>query len=251
MSHLLGGGLYSLAVILASGYILHDAALIRHKLYLPPPIPYFRILVFGLIVWWIVLLVGGLALRLPDDLIFNSWGRAILDPDFAHMPHPLVVFIAACVFRLIADVLDRLIRLSSKLDIRLRIKQSEVSDIHRLMCEANAFEIPVLLTLRNRKAYIGKVFYLSPSASKQEPWIRLAPWQSGYRDEQTGSLQITTDYKSALNNAPQGADWEHSVSMWIPSRDIVTFQLFNPDLYRAFQPLEFGDSTTDSVTTRT
>lgn len=237
MSVLIGEGLYSLAVILASGYILHDGKWWRHILRsAPPPIPYFRMLAIGLIAWWVV------PPALVYGTVFFAW----------HIPpayHPQMVFSVALIIRVFADITYHAVCLNPEWKTALIMRQFGMSDFRKLISEAVKRGAFIMLTLRNRKVYIGETFHLDLEASGQENWIRLTPAKSGYRNEATGQLHITTDYESALGLAADGAHQKDGVSMCIPARDVVTFQLFDHELYRAFESVEL-DNDSASVTSR-
>ena len=271
MSGLLGAGLFSLAVILTSGFILHNSELTRSALRLSPrPIPYFRILVIGLIIWWVAPKVAFPALEWVlrfTNVSDDAWRQTILTLDFAGTHRPQTVFVGAFITRILADILFYLFfslgacctafktwQLEQKnfRDIwwteftrTLRTWQAKGSDIGKLICDAIGRKTLIMLTLNNRKVYIGRPFHLSLGTSEPDRWIRLIPWKSGYRDEETGQLQITTDYENALSNITTETHLME-LSMSIPVHDIVTFQPFNPELYRVFRSVEFDNSFTSS-----
>lgn len=238
MSTLIGEGLYSLAIILASGYILHDGKWWRHILRsAPPPIPYFRMLAIGLLAWWIV----------PPAAIYST---VFFEWNIPQTYHPQMVFSVALIIRVFSDITYRLVCFNPEWKTALIMRQFGISDFRKLISEAVKRGTFIMLTLRNRKVYIGKTFHLDLAASGQENWIRLTPSKSGYRNETTGQLHITTDYENALYLTAGGAHQKDGVSMCIPVRDVVTFQLFDHELYRTFQSVEFDNSTTSGFSPR-
>ena len=99
--------------------------------------------------------------------------------------------------------------------------------IGHLMVDTAATKEFVEISLKNRKSYIGIPIYWNNAAGKH---IELMPYWSGYRQEDTQQLRITTDYSSAVTEHK-----ERDIRLIIPSSEIASARPFNHSLYRRFQ----------------
>ena len=124
----------------------------------------------------------------------------------------------------------------------LRRLELEGQELEKMICKSIiSEEILLMLTLRNRKVYIGLPNQLFPDESgHNDRWIKIIPLRSGYRDEETGGLTLTTDYKSALRGEVEWREAE-DIAMCIPLRDIVSCQFYSPDLYSRFRADQFRE----------
>jgi len=97
----------------------------------------------------------------------------------------------------------------------------------------------LLITLDNRKAYIGwpvdTFDFSQPDTAKKH--LRIVPMMSGYRDPATMCLNITTDYLATLAETSSSNQDEHKglLAVVIPVEKIAMLQNFDLDLYRLFQ----------------
>lgn len=97
----------------------------------------------------------------------------------------------------------------------------------------DAFEENALVevTLANRKCYIGLPFDSGVSTPKDAD-ISLVPFISGYRDERTLSLKITTFYASALREViERGQSPEDELQVVVPKDQIMSARKFDMDRY--------------------
>jgi hypothetical protein len=62
----------------------------------------------------------------------------------------------------------------------------------KLLDEAAVRELPVMLTMQNRKVYVGSVI---AQPSPNYPYTRILPWASGYRRERSLTVRFTTAYR--------------------------------------------------------
>ena len=97
----------------------------------------------------------------------------------------------------------------------------------------DAFEENALVevTLANRKCYIGLPFDSGVSTPKDAD-ISLVPFISGYRDERTLSLRMTTFYAGALREAiERGEGPENELQVVVPKDQIMSARKFDMDRY--------------------
>ena len=84
--------------------------------------------------------------------------------------------------------------------------------------------------MRNGKSYIG--FPLKNEAFiHSDADVRVIPVLSGYRKKETRELEITTNYSAVIRSLGAGAE---SLTVVLPSREIVSARLFDPELYEIF-----------------
>ena len=95
------------------------------------------------------------------------------------------------------------------------------------------------LSLRSGKAYIGFALR-SRMIRRGESDVALIPLASGYRDEKTHGLVITTNYapvlKECLDPDLQVFDLiREDFRVVVPASEIVSARIFSPEIYRRFQ----------------
>ena len=103
-------------------------------------------------------------------------------------------------------------------------------------------EIPVSLTLKTGKVYIGLVA-MCPNPSREPVAVTLLPMLSGNRDAD-GRLTLTTDYDAVYSTLRAGramqlglsADWESQIKLQIRADEIVTVALFSTAIFAEFNP---------------
>ena len=104
----------------------------------------------------------------------------------------------------------------------------------RLAQTALRREMPISLTLKTRKVYIGYVVQ-TPNLKLAEQYIHVLPLVSGYRDPTTLALKLTADYASVYAKANVNVD---DFSITIPLASIDSANLFDPDAYELFVEAE-------------
>lgn len=119
-----------------------------------------------------------------------------------------------------------------------------LSDLDRLLQNAQRSDMPVSITLNTGKVYIGLVVRIS-DPDRPPPSIVLFPMLSGHRDA-AGSLTITTDYEKvydALDESPEKAAslglpriWEPNFYLVLRADQIVSATMFSPAVYSEFNP---------------
>ena len=115
--------------------------------------------------------------------------------------------------------------------------------IELLINESFSQSLPIHLSLRSGKSYIGYVIE-SHFNLLNDSDISLFPVASGYRDKDTQKLVITTNYSSIIE--------EFSVESWerdlydfrivIPMSEIVSARYFDRKVYDRFQEYESTDN---------
>ncbi len=87
------------------------------------------------------------------------------------------------------------------------------------------------LSLRSGKSYIG--FALESGIAKSgDSDISMIPMASGYRNEETLELEITTNYAPVIEDSE--LDYT-DFRVVIPKSEIVSTRLFDPEIYQRFQ----------------
>lgn len=95
----------------------------------------------------------------------------------------------------------------------------------------------VMVTLDNRKVYVGYVAGLWEPRSTRRGF-GLIPALSGYRDQDTMQLTITTFYNifsATIEEAAEGSSEQFKLEMMIPYSRVSTVAIFDPDAFEAFQ----------------
>ena len=106
-----------------------------------------------------------------------------------------------------------------------------------LISDALRNQLPIEISLRSRKLYIG--FVTGQNATRHsDTAVSLFPLYSGHRDEDNLNLTIDIDYGHTLRRFFD-AEWEHwspnDFRIVIPVGEIVSARQFDTDVYRAFQ----------------
>ena len=112
--------------------------------------------------------------------------------------------------------------------------------VELLIAESIADQKPVELSLKSGKSYIGLALESGIERSGESD-IALVPLASGYRDETTHELRITTYYSPVIGRALRR--WKltyEDFRIVIPKPEIVSARLFFPEAYRLFQRQRVG-----------
>ena len=119
----------------------------------------------------------------------------------------------------------------------LRAAEDNGDLLELLIKESYEREIPVELSLRSRKSYIG--FALRHKPTVEDSDIALILIASGYRSKDTYELKVTTNYAPAISeyvNSSELSDQDiKDFRIVIPRAEIMSARLFYPDLYKRFQ----------------
>jgi len=100
----------------------------------------------------------------------------------------------------------------------------------RLAHTALRREMPISLTLKTRKVYIGYVVQ-TPNLRLAEQYIHVLPLVSGYRESTTLELKLTADYAKVYATGKVNVD---DFSITIPLASIDSANLFDPNAYELF-----------------
>lgn len=122
------------------------------------------------------------------------------------------------------------------------------NDFERLIFRAIKRVMPLYLTLRNNKVYVGYVIRtIDPANERKE--IRILPLLSGYRDKDNCRVYFTTKYDKiyrSIKEQQEGNLPEDDVShlaygdfeIVIPVSEIITSSLFDLSAYNRFSPAD-------------
>jgi hypothetical protein len=100
----------------------------------------------------------------------------------------------------------------------------------RLAQTALRREMPISLTLKTRKVYIGYVVQ-TPNLKLAEQYIHLLPLVSGYREPTTLALKLTADYAKVYATGEVDVD---DFAITIPLASIDSANLFDSNAYELF-----------------
>lgn len=100
-------------------------------------------------------------------------------------------------------------------------------------------EIPVALSLKSGKVYIGYITAEGDTNTNERKQVRLLPMLSGYRHADTKELTITTNYAATI----QELDYKLPVpyDIIIPIAEIETARFHDKTLFHGFQSSEVKD----------
>jgi len=126
------------------------------------------------------------------------------------------------------------------------------TEFERLMLSALDHQMPIAVTLKSRKVYVGRITGMPPILEVQKLTdIRLLPYVSGYRDEKSFAYKFTTTYvdvcQRILDAAVQGDEWNgdpifkrlrlQNFEIVIPLAEITTAHMFEGRLYANYGDL--------------
>lgn len=113
--------------------------------------------------------------------------------------------------------------------------------VELLIADSRAREKPVELSLRSGKCYIGFASGFPVEGGiirRDESDVALIPIASGYRDNDTKELKITTNYAPVIQawlaeSEPDSSDKDFSIVF--PISEIVSARIFLPDAFPLFR----------------
>ena len=123
-------------------------------------------------------------------------------------------------------------------EINKMILDSIDSSMDYLIFDAMIHKQLLQITMQSRKAYIGLVTKFNfPETRKVD--ILMLPFYSGYRDEQTQKLTITTNYRFLIDNyyldfLPETGNF----SIALRTSDIVSVRKFHEKIHESFEKQE-------------
>lgn len=249
-NHVWTGGFFYVAIILASGFVLCYWEPFRSYLRRQPaPVPYFtflavgvtwfalashyigidanqgvgqydtqlHIFIYALVVGFVLFFLGGITWE------FLRFIRDLLRPLARYILRPLVQLTWEPIWERIRKwtIIKEWIK-------RRESRKGKGWEFENMVNEAVSKENMVMLTLGNQKVYVGTPSRMTRDESGQDRWIRILPWQSGYRDKKTSELNLTLKYQS--EKLDDEKKWSQ-LTMCIPIREVISVQPFNQDIY--------------------
>lgn len=103
--------------------------------------------------------------------------------------------------------------------------------------------MPILIILKSRKAYVGFISKLPYEVEKEERNMEILPLRSGYRDENTLSLDLNNNYDEIWDEIVNVEDNEINIEdpealehfgVIINWNDIETSSIWIPEIYHRF-----------------
>lgn len=123
-----------------------------------------------------------------------------------------------------------------------KIIKERGSELDNFLNDAINESKQVSITLKNNKVYIGFIttVYLTVSMLEDRPkFIKLLPTLSGYRDERTKKLNLTTTYTAIYEELYDNEDFVvEDFQIVIPVSEIFTTNYFDLTAYQKFNELE-------------
>lgn len=121
---------------------------------------------------------------------------------------------------------------------RLYEQAIEYQALERVLLDSLVQDIPVRITLVDRKVYVG--FVLSaPDPTMPRRWLRMLPLVSGYRDRETLRYAFTTFYEPVYEEFvgdtvdTEAVDPRFQIAL--PADRIASIGLFDFETYESFQ----------------
>ena len=208
--------------VLASGYIIYDAPILR--LWLSKSagyVLYFRIITTGLIL--VILSAVLLHPFTPNDVPILDF---TLTPEHA----PIVAFVVALGLRGLAEFGTSIYgKRQPKWKEKLNRKRLDEKGLDQFIYDRINNEEMIMVTLENKKVYIG--WPLEAPNNEDNKWLRLTPYWSGYRDEES-NVTVQVDYSTVFGTPPP----DDRNRMLIPVEKIVTAQPFDDEIFKKFNP---------------
>jgi len=108
------------------------------------------------------------------------------------------------------------------------------NEIEKLFKDSATKNYLIQINLKSNKVYIGFVARIPPP--RQSDYYELLPVLSGYRDDLTKEMKITTEYYNALNKYQNNFEKSGNFNMniLIKADQILSARAFDPDIYSEF-----------------
>ena len=142
-------------------------------------------------------------------------------------------------------------------EVERKIVDEQGSLIELLIAESIGRGKLVEVSLRNGKSYIG--FALQSRVTRHpDSHVSIFPVSSGYRDNDTQELRVTTQYAPVVwrhiqdMQDSEAAEFDpiNDLRVVIPRSEIVSARLFDPDLHDRFQEAANPPRAVESAPTR-
>lgn len=160
--------------------------------------------------------------------------------------------LTACLLGLVAwKPLNKLLLPYSAAIDRL-YKHDHISALEQLLYESMLEVSQIQVTLDDGKIYIGWPVHISARLSESDTYLQILPLSSGYRDERTKQVEITTHYDEVydrLSTALDPAELDFVPEDFIkvvPISRIVVVGKFHPNVYTIFNSSKANETETSS-----
>ncbi|HBS3049474.1 TPA: hypothetical protein MAE92_005542, partial [Klebsiella pneumoniae] len=126
------------------------------------------------------------------------------------------------------------------------VKAVHHDPLESLLIEAAVRKMPVIITLGSRKFYVGIVDCPQFEHGKTD-YLQMLPLLSGYRDKDTLTVNVTTNYKrhymdsGILGGAGDGQITLADFRTLVPKDEIEGISFFDTDTYSQFKAKEEAD----------
>lgn len=104
------------------------------------------------------------------------------------------------------------------------------NELQRTLTRAAEDEMPISVTLDNRKTYVGLVGFV-PTLNPNDQYFSIIPFFSGYREKDTLDLFFTVDYLDVYKRA--GVD-QNKFLLVLPIAKVTALSFFDPSVYPSF-----------------
>lgn len=216
------GDVSSLILILATGYLLYA-------------IPFRRLLFReheGYTLYFVLLILGVVFYLLHAIFPCFSW----LEERSSINTTALTAFLHALLLNIIAMFALYIVKLTNHQlyeQYMLRIMENIQLHFEAHVYQAMINKEMLLITLDNKKTYIGSVLKYTGHESKAEKWLTMKPAFSGYRDETSNTMKISVTYNSKLKNSTErlSNDKFDKYKISFPISRIVSLQNFDIQEY--------------------
>ena len=214
-----GGFLMATLPVLASGYLIYDAPLLR--LWFSKTsgyVLYFRIIAIGLFLTFVLGLIS---------YLFTFPKVPFLDLPLHYESAPIIALFVAGFFRFMSAVVVICFKkCNPQWEKKFILKILSEKELDQFIYERIINNQMIMVTLENQKVYMG--WPIEAPDNEENKWLRLTPEWSGHRDEKS-MITIQVNYSKVMNNSPIDQNY-----MLIPVEKIVTVQLFDEEIFRKF-----------------
>ena len=183
----------------------------------------FRSAVVGLVLFFIAHFIAEWTNHLYPQLCV-AWKKFM---PFGYSPTTMLTIILGLIYPPISN------QFCTKEEAALIAAKEAGSLIEPLLDKAVERGMTVEISLKNRKSYIGYVIQNDVIGAIRAD-IAVVPIWSGYRQQDTNELEITTDYSSVVFGYIN-RDRLEDFKIILPLSEVVSARLFDPAVYDLFQ----------------
>lgn len=237
-------GPFIIVIILVSGYIVTRSFLpLRYRIVRESGYHiYLRSGLAGFIVF-IISFLSFVIIDLYDlpSLLMNTLNIAISDiPHFYLMEdegYKWGLLLMLCI------LISALLHLSFNIYYRKPSRRFKtlikiVNPMERILFDACANAYPICITLDSNKVYVGLLETVPPVDDGRIEYLRMLPLLSGFRDQNSLTINFTTNYYEHYRDGEldKSSEWLtlDLFSIVIPEREVVSISNFDIDVYKKF-----------------